>query len=231
MTLQNIPLNQAVTHITAHLAWSRQPLTVSIESSSPAPARGIHPPAVPESSAPVVSSSTAVTPNADHTRVLETLETIEMMVQEIAVARQQSLGEIQQLTVRLAVKIARAVMLQDLPEDTQRIERLTEMAMGYLSESAEATIRVHPKIHASLEHEHSGVLRRDSLRFVADDTVAIGDCRVEGDAFTLFAGVDDKLKQIEKKLLEGLSDAQIERRTSGTSDRKLQRFPDRRNLA
>ncbi len=229
MTLHNFTLNQAVTHITAHLAWSRQPLTVSIESSSPA--RSVQAPAVPESSAPVASSSAAVTPNADHTKVLETLDTIEMLVQELAAARQQSLGEIQQLTVRLAVKIARAVMLQDLPEDTQRIERLTEMAMGYLSESAEATIRVHPEIHARLEHEHSGVLRRDSLRFIADDTVAIGDCRVEGDSFTLFAGVDDKLKQIEKKLLEGLSDAQIERRTSGTSDRKLQRFPDRRNLA
>ncbi len=167
----------------------------------------------------------------EHQEVMDSLESIQAQLEEMSAARRQSLAELQELAVRLSVKIARSIIYTEIADDTSRIEHLVEMSLAQLDADTPIVVHVHPEVYSRLNHSHAAVLRREKLHIVADPEIAIGDCSIVGPAFTFFAGVESKLAEIEQKLVEGLSNAEIERRHPGKNDRGLQRFPDRRNLA
>ncbi|MEZ6095640.1 MAG: FliH/SctL family protein [Pirellulaceae bacterium] len=213
MVTHQIPLTAHVTAIVASL-----PLT---STAIPVVTERIAPPPVVEAPKPDT--------HQQNEQVQQLLEHLAMQVEEIAAARRQSLAELQELAVRLAVRIARSIIATEVPDDVARIEKLAEQAIVYFDGADELTLRVHPELLAQLQHNHQPSLQ--GLQIEGDPTLSPGDCRIDGVDSTLMVDIEHKLSQIEQKLMEGLADAQTERRTTGERDRSLQRFPDRRNFA
>lgn len=153
---------------------------------------------------------------------------------ESLVQRQsQLLGEMQQVAIELATAIAMRVTYDKLQSDRFAIEELVATVVGRLGTTEAVSVRMHPEDMALLERRgKADVLQKiGDVRFIADDTLARGDCVADAGDVSLESCLEEELNGIRQHLLRNLSDAQIERRKTAAGDRELRRFPDRRQTA
>ncbi|MFG0333184.1 MAG: FliH/SctL family protein [Maioricimonas sp. JB049] len=163
------------------------------------------------------------------------LESINEAVEEFEVRRKQSLEELQLLAVELAVAAASNLVAQAIDRDEYGIEQLVSEAIGKLGMEQPIAISLHPEDIQLLDRRTEGetVPWRDGRVTLRPDAgIQRGDCRAEtGDGRILIAEMSARLAEMRRHWLEGLDDAQIERRRPAGADRGLQRFPNRRETA
>ncbi|QDU40251.1 flagellar assembly protein H [Maioricimonas rarisocia] len=163
------------------------------------------------------------------------LESINEAVEEFEARRKQSLEELQLLAVELAVAAASNLVAQAIDRGEYGIEQLVKDAVGKLGMEQPITISLHPEDIQLLDRRTEGeaVPWRDGRITLRPETgIQRGDCRAEtGDGRILIAEMSARLAEMRRHWLEGLDDAQIERRRPAGSDRGLQRFPNRRETA
>ena len=70
-----------------------------------------------------------------------------------------------------------------------------------------------------------------ATKFVADAKLPRGACHAEGGDFGIISTLEHQLTETRQCFLEGLEDAQVERRNVPTEDQTMRRFPDRRETA
>ncbi len=162
------------------------------------------------------------------------LGAMEQSVHEAEQMRRQSLEEFQQLAVELAVTIAGELVFRAIERDHFDVGGLVSAAVGRLGLDAPLTIALHPRdieLLDAAEPDEPPVWRTGTLTLHPDPTLPRGHCRASTGATVLLSEFAPRLEEIRDSLLEGLDDAQIERRQAAGIGSALKRFPDRRETA
>ncbi len=160
--------------------------------------------------------------------IMEVLYGIQERLEQIDLARSQSLGELQQLAVRLSIAVAESVVRHELQTDATRLESLVSLAIEQLQTEEAIRIHVSQQDQSRLESIVNLKPPDQTLSVHVDPTLKPGDFRVEGGTYGLESLVSDQLQSIQDKLLESLEDAQTERRQAAGDNSGLGRFPNRR---
>ncbi len=155
-------------------------------------------------------------------------------VEELEVRRAHSLNELQQLAIDLAITVASAVSETAISREEHGVEALVEQAVKRMGIGEPLVIGVHPKDTQLLKARLStdGVTwPSEAVTLVADESLEPGSVRITRDGTGLLSRVQSRLSDIRRHLIEGLDDAQIERRNAPGTDSLLRRFPNRRSSA
>lgn len=171
-------------------------------------------------------------PGIDDVRRL--LAAVEVAIAEAEVARIQSLDELQQLAVELSIMIAAELVGRAIDQDALDVSGLVREAVAQLGLAAPLTITLHPADVAQLESLGSTVGTSwldENIRIEANPALPRGHCQATNGPRALLSEIGPRLESIRAALLEGLNDAQIERRHAAGLGTPLKRFPERRDIA
>jgi flagellar biosynthesis/type III secretory pathway protein FliH len=207
---------------------------------SGAPATAVRTEAIPAAAA--LQNMAAVAASAARARQEEEWRTIEAAfaaiderIQEIEQRRKQSLTELRQAAVELAVSIASRFIHERISAGEFAVEKLVEHVLAKCELRHPVEIRLHPADLELLERRSQGKRipwrNHESYKLVADGTLQRGDCRVEAGEFGVLSMIETQLSELRQHLLENLDDARIERRQTQGGNRSLRRYPDRRETA
>lgn len=197
-----------------------------------APQAGTLSPLVPQPAAPEESGSADV--SADQAVVNELLEEMLRVLEELEHRRRRNLQELQQAAVELAMLVTAQILQQQLEKDAFPIERLVEEALQRLAPYQPIEVRLHPQDLQILEKRLANrqpPSKFEHVRWCPDASLARGSCLADVAEFGLLSTLEQRLTDVRHCLLEGLEDAETERRQTGTSAEHLRRFPDRRETA
>lgn len=145
-------------------------------------------------------------------------------------SREQALLELQELAVRLAVHVARAVLQYETSLSAERVAGLVRRAIEQMGPRPEVTVFVSPGDMERVAGDE-GLARKlpTAVHWRTDEGLRPGDVRIDGGAYGLESLAETQLEEIQFRLLEALQDAQVERRRAAGSGQSLGRFPDRRD--
>jgi flagellar biosynthesis/type III secretory pathway protein FliH len=194
-------------------------------------------PAVPNLVAPSATPDREPTPapHDDWPRIEAALAAIDEQLQEIEQRRRESLVEMQQAAVELAVSIAARLVHEKIRADDFAVEDLVGALLQRCETSGPVEIHLHPADLELFERRTQGQTRpgikHGSYTLVADGSLERGDCRVDAGDFGILSKLELQLSEMRQHLLECLDDAQVERRRTQTGTRAIRRFPDRRETA
>ncbi len=155
-------------------------------------------------------------------------------VQELQQQQRQSLTEMQQATVELAVAAASWLTGTAIEADQFAVDDLVRMALNRLEADGPVRVHLNPQDHvllASLLRQTPDAELLEQIVCVENPTLTRGSCRVESGSRNLVSDMEIRLEEIRRLWMENLSDTQVERRGDGTHGRSLRRFPDRRETA
>jgi len=227
------------------------PVKVRIGGSMPVGA----PPAVAAALAPAqaaLPSSAAITRSAElkaapppavaapvvvphDPQIVQLLESITQTLADLETRRRESLAELQQAVVELSVAIASQLTYRIIESGEFAVEKMVEDAVSRLPAAEHVTLRLNPEdlvlFHQRLKAIPATALDARSLQLTADPSIARGGCLAELPEQGILCDIELLLGDLHTELMEGLSDAQVERRRTQGSDRSLRRFPDRRETA
>lgn len=160
---------------------------------------------------------------------------IDERIQDIEQRRQQSLAELRQAAVELAVSIASRFIHERIAAGEFAVEKLVEQVLAKCELRQPVEIRLHPADLELLERRSQGKRipwrNHESYKLVADGALQRGDCRVEAGELGVLSMIETQLSELRQHLLENLDDARIERRQTQGGNRSLRRYPDRRETA
>lgn len=155
-------------------------------------------------------------------------------VEELEQRRAHSLSELQQLAIDLAITVASAVAETAISREEHGVDVLVEQAIQRMGIGGPLVVAVHPRDAALLKARMaaSGSLwPEQSVQLQEDQSLEPGSVRITRDGTGLLSRVQSRLSDIRRHLIEGLDDAQIERRNAAGTDSLLRRFPNRRSSA
>jgi len=163
------------------------------------------------------------------------LEAIASQLDSLDQRRQQSLLEMQQVALELAVAVASQLAFQTITSDQHGVEELVRQAVLAMGLESRPTVSLHPRDLELLQKrlaQHPGTWDMDHVQLQSDPGIARGGCRVEGSSGKmLVSDIGLRLTEIRRHWMEELDDSQIERRRSAGESGTLRRFPDRRETA
>jgi len=163
------------------------------------------------------------------------LESISQTLADLETRRRESLSELQQAVVELSVAIASQLTYRIIESGEFAVEKMVEDAVSRLPAAEHVTLRLNPDdlalFHQRLKAIPATALDARSLQLSADPAVKRGGCLAELPEQGILCDIELLLGDLHTELMEGLSDAQVERRRTQGSDRSLRRFPDRRETA
>lgn len=163
------------------------------------------------------------------------LKSIADALAESELRRSQSLGEMQQVAIELAIAAASQLVHHAIERGDFGIEQLVREAVTRTGLDSAPVMFLHPLDLDLLRQRLAGgpaPWPEGKVEFKADAAVSRGGCRVESvDGRMLVSDISSRLSEIRRHWMEELDDAQIERRGTAGEGRGLRRFPDRRETA
>lgn len=217
------------------------PINDSIAKST-APASDVK---SPDSKASTIPDAVPRNPGLDEAKIAEALEqneslrlleelllSLQEQLNELENRRKASLSELQRVAVELAVAVAGHILRTEVLAGNYPLESLVREAIDRLGGPPMATVNVHPEDLAWLQ-SHGDITTKFATiaRWNGDRGLQRGSCFVEAGDLGLVANWSQQLEDIHRRLLEGLEDAQIERRGSRETPEGMRRFPERRETA
>lgn len=130
-------------------------------------------------------------------------------IEELAHTREQVVRSCEQDLVRLALTIAREVLMADVPGREHFTQRMVEHALTLMGDAQTMTLRLAPQDLAAMRQHKPEILRRQGLNWVEDTGVAMGGVVVEADRGKLDATITGRLEAMAKKLLQDTPDASL----------------------
>jgi flagellar biosynthesis/type III secretory pathway protein FliH len=190
--------------------------------------------AVPREERPAATARGNPRVEADNA-VMTLLESLRTTFEELEQRRRQSLADMQQAAIELAVAIAARIVRTAIDRDQFQVAELAAELVSRLSARGPVVVSLHPADLALLERQLQGrpVPWGADVRVTvhADSTLERGSCRAAAPDLELLSDVQLHVADIREALLESMEDAQTERRQAKAGDRNLRRFPDRRETA
>jgi flagellar biosynthesis/type III secretory pathway protein FliH len=208
----------------------------ALGTEAPHDAKGATPAERPRQ--PVAGSATAnaaVTEAQILAALHESFQDVCMAIDQLEQRRRNSLREMQELAIELAVSVAERVTRERIVEGKHAIEKLVAEMVEQFQPDLPLAVKLHPDdlrlLQERLETADGVSTRTTQLTLEPDSTLARGSCRMNTVGFGLSTDVQTQVGMIRQRLLNGMDDAQLERRQTAERDRHLQRFPDRRETA
>ncbi|WP_437187018.1 FliH/SctL family protein [Planctomicrobium sp. SH668] len=163
------------------------------------------------------------------------LETISEKLNVLDQRRHQSLAEMQQVALELAVAVASHLVFEAISSDQFGVEQLVQQAIAGMEIDGVPIVWLHP-LDLELLNQR---LRNSSVKWNpekvhlrSDPSLSRGGCRVKGtDGRLQVSDISLRLSEIRRHWLEELDDTQTERRSTQEEGQKLRRFPDRRKYS
>ncbi|QDT32817.1 FliH/SctL family protein [Thalassoglobus polymorphus] len=163
------------------------------------------------------------------------LEAFVEQVYAYSQTREQTLSEMQQVAIELAVAAASHLVFEAIEANQFGIEELVDSAVKQFEQDDPITVQLNPADYELLMSRMKD-LEFDQLAtnitFQTNSSFERGSCEVQSfKKQTLRSNISQRLANIRKHWLEELDDSQIERRKAENADATLRRFPDRRETA
>lgn len=168
-------------------------------------------------------------------QVLKTLEALNDAVEEFEQRRQQSIGELQQIAVELAIMAASRVVHTELDHGQLGVEEFVTEAIDRLALFEKCTVRLHPQDLQSLQvcvGKTPVPWMNDLITLTGDPEISRGGIRLEADSGqVVLSDAVSRLARIHDEWTENIGDAQTEQRNVSSNAQPVRRFPDRRETA
>jgi flagellar biosynthesis/type III secretory pathway protein FliH len=205
----------------------RHSLTVRLES----PLRGLRSDAGPVSReampAPAAQKPT------DGQRTFEVLEAIHESVRDLEERRRQSLDELQEVAIDLAMTAASQIVRKALDANEFGCDQIVSDLLSRMGASGPVRISLHPddlRLLNAVPRE-GRPWAAEGIELHGDPSVPRGNCRATSSARTVTSDWRTHLQEMRVDLHEELEHAQVERRGTEESAQRVKRFPDRRETA
>lgn len=173
--------------------------------------------------------------NEENAAVESILSQLLESVRAIDQRREQSLLEMQQVAIELAVAAASHLVETVIEEDRYGIEDLIQSTFEKAGSDSSLRFSLHPDDLDLLQRRLSVTKSYQEMRkleFLEDSQLPRGSFQIHlPDGQTWLTGISLRLAEIRKHWLEELDAAQVERRQTETTNSSLRRFPDRRETA
>jgi flagellar biosynthesis/type III secretory pathway protein FliH len=147
---------------------------------------------------------------ADREKIEATLEKLQATAAEFGANQMLRLREWQRAAVELAMTIASRLFHERVVSGEFPMEAKVRDMIGQLGEDAAVTVRLNPADLKLLETRLGGqplTHAGEEPKFVPDETLGRGDCRIEGRESMLLSDVSQELQEIREELLRSLDHA------------------------
>ena len=171
---------------------------------------------------------------AEITRLQQLLADTAEALQDLQAQHRQSLGEMQEVTVELAVAAASWLIGTAIDRDLFAVDDLILKSLENLEWNQSVRVQLNPADHELLQKLLKDPASDSHLKEISYETnasISRGSVRVESGRRILVTDMTSRLEEIRRTWMEKLDDSQIERRGDGTTSRTLRRFPERRETA
>ncbi len=120
---------------------------------------------------------------------------------------QSLIGEVREATIELAHAIAAKLIFEQIDQDRFPIANLVHEVLARLQTRDAAVVRLHPADLALLEELPTIATPGDprSLQYVADQTLARGDCRATAGEIKVVYELRHQIEEIRRQLLSTVS--------------------------
>lgn len=120
---------------------------------------------------------------------------------------QSLIGEVREATIELAHAIAAKLIFEQIDRDRFPIANLVHEVLARLQTRDAAVVRLHPADLALLEEVPTIATSGDqrSLQYVADHTLARGDCRATAGEIKVVYELRHQIEEIRRQLLSTVS--------------------------
>lgn len=218
------------------ITFRRAPVSVRLQSSFGRPAVEVAPvKAEPEIDSVAVQQKQLQQLQAENQLIQQLVEDLQRAVEELEQRRSQSLSELQQIAVELAVIAASHVVYAELERDGLGVEEFVSRAIAELPLNTSASIRLNPQDLNILQPRlASGSLpwNTNQINLLPDASISRGGLHLETESGRiLLSDVVSRLSEVRQQWMENINDTQIERRRVQDDPQSLRRFPDRRETA
>ncbi len=163
------------------------------------------------------------------------LEAFAEQVHTHSQTREQTLSEMQQVAIELAVAAASHLVFEAIEANQFGIEELVHSAVKQFEQNDPITVQLNPADYDLLMSRMKDLdidQLATNITFQTNSSFERGACEVQSfQKQTLRSSISQQLANIRKHWLEELDDSQIERRKTEDADATLRRFPDRRETA
>jgi len=163
--------------------------------------------------------------------VTDLLESIHEAVAELEARRKNSLIELQEVAVELAMAAAGHVVRQALDQGQFAVGAIIDEMLQRISPHEPVRITLHPEDLRLLTAAGPTPWPEGLVEFRPDASTPRGKCRAVAGSRTVISDWRTHLQEARAALHEELEHAQIERRGAEAADQRVKRFPDRRETA
>ncbi len=130
------------------------------------------------------------------------IQSLNAILAELAVARKRVRAEAEDDAVKLAVAIARRVLYRELSSDPEAILGLVKAAFGKLNARETHRLRMSPADAALVESHRAKLQIPPGLEIAADNSLPLGSAVFETTRGELDASVDTQLAEIDRGLAD-----------------------------
>ncbi len=166
--------------------------------------------------------------------IAELLQEIVDQCQTLEQRRQQSLGELRQLAIELAMAATAKVLHEEINADRYPFQQIVSSMLESYDRNEPVLVLMNPADIPQLQsamNDPASVLTGNQIALRPDPQIQRGGCRLESSRFDLFLNVSLLINEIRHSLLESLQDVAVERRRPEATNSRLQRFPNRRSAS
>lgn len=194
------------------------------------------------SHAPPVAEPVAKPEPEDDGKIAEQLVWLQQLLNDIGVAvedlqqqHRDTIAEMQQTTVELAIVAASWIVGVAIDENMFAIDDLVRSMIDQLHR--EQPIRIHLNsddaalLNALKSSSETQTFSDAEVEFLPAPELARGIVRAESSRSTLVTDMEDRLADIRRIWMENLNETQTERRADDPAGRGFRRFPERRHTA
>jgi flagellar biosynthesis/type III secretory pathway protein FliH len=147
------------------------------------------------------------------------LEQIQQNIQVLKQNQNDTLRQFQELAIRLAHRMAEAVVLHDVSHHDTRIRALLDSCLQRFEPEHPVTVRLNKtdldRLLISFPDSPSLV---SDIHLQQDNSIKPGDCQVESKGHSIVATIDRQLDEIQTQMMEALEDARTEPDSIDESD-------------
>lgn len=156
-----------------------------------------------------------------------------LQLEEATGIRVQNLRELQDLAVEIGIAVASRVVHEAIEAGQFNVRELVQQAIDICAVHTSGRVWLHPSDAAALKQRLTDNPEAGwaGVEILEDSSLNRGGCRVESPDQAVRYEVSAHLAEMRRHLLEGLDDAEIERRETAGHGQRLRRHPDRRRTA
>jgi flagellar assembly protein FliH len=132
----------------------------------------------------------------------QTKQAFQAGLKQIDSLRQEIVIESEQKVLRLALDVARKVLMQEIRTERYEIDPIIRESLGHVPARQDVVVHLNPA-----DHKRSEMVRENDsanggkIRYVADPSIKPAECVLETDQGIVESVVEDHIEDIEQQLM------------------------------